>query len=100
MNLRILIACAAVLAPLNSATAALRLTDPVAAWRHASLDERLTIANSLAFVAGQGWESTNEEFFERCLDDVADEPFLLDRRIRDVAHACVLIQAYALSNSV
>src|SRR5262245_12833951 len=99
MNLRILIACAALLAPLNSADAALRLTDPVVAWRHASLDERLTIANSLVFVAGQGWESTNEEFFERCLDSVADEPVLVERRIRDVTNACVLMQSYVLSDS-
>ena len=84
---------------MHPANAALRLTDPVAAWLGASLDERLTVANSLVFVAGQGWDSTDEEFFERCLDNVVDEPFLADRRIRDVANACVLMQSYGLSDS-
>jgi hypothetical protein len=98
MKPRILIICAAVLATLNPASATLRLTDPVVEWRHASLDERLTVANLLAFVAGQEWGTTDEEFFERCLDNVADEPRLGDKRIRDVANACVLTHSYFLSD--
>src|SRR5262245_25799068 len=100
MALRIFIACALLSVTLNCAKAAtLRLTDSVGQWRNASLDERLTIANALAMVAGHGSGDTDEEFFEHCLDDTASVPRLVAEQIRDAANACLLVRSYSFSGT-
>src|SRR5262249_832933 len=98
MKFWISVICATVVT-LSTAMATLRLTDPVEEWHHASLDERLTVASALVIVAGQGREDTTEEFFGRCLDDIADEPLLAGKQISDVANACLLMRSYFLTDA-
>src|SRR5215213_7995168 len=60
-------------------------------WPCVAYDERLTVASMLAVVAGRGRAELNEEFFVRCIDDLAYNSDLLKKRISDAANGCVIM---------
>ena len=85
-----ILVCSAVLSlGVNTPSRSLSLNDPVSSWPCVAEGEREDVASFLVTLAGQGRPELDEEFFEKCIADVALEPNLYARRIRDAADGCV-----------
>ena len=60
----------------------------IADWLCAGENERLRIASTLAVVAGHGTAEHDEQFFTRCIDELASDVRSSDRRLGEVAAGC------------
>jgi hypothetical protein len=83
-----------VITPSNS----LSLNDPVSSWPCVT-EERENVVNFLVTLAGQGRPELDEEFFEKCIADIALEPNLYAERIRDVADGCAYMSTLVFAES-
>jgi hypothetical protein len=83
----IIVVCA-ICAGMSVPHSSLSLTDPISRWPFASEAERERIDNLLVLLAGQGRPEMNELFFEKCISDLAWDPNLAERSIRDAADGC------------
>src|SRR5262245_11473059 len=60
----------------------------IADWLCAGEGERLRIASMLTVVAGQGVAAHDEDFFARCIDDLAFDLRSSGRNLQEVAAGC------------
>jgi hypothetical protein len=63
----------------------------IADWLCAGPAERAVMAGVLSLVAGQGLSEHDEDFFVRCIDEVAEDARAPDRTIGEVAAGCTMM---------
>src|SRR3954469_5764173 len=72
----------------------------LADWTCSDESERLVVARTLVFIAGQGVPAFKVSFFMHCIEEAAEGP---DRfyptRISDVANGCVAMELMVLTHS-
>jgi hypothetical protein len=95
----ILFCSAVLLLGVNTPSHSLSLNDPVSNWPCVAEGEREDVASLLVTLAGQGRPKLDEEFFEKCIADVASEPNLYARRIRDAADGCAYNSTFVFAES-
>ena len=74
----------------NSGQASTR-SPTIADWLCAGPTERAVMAGVLSLVAGQGLSEHDEDFFVRCIDEVAEDVRAVDRTIGEVAAGCTMM---------
>ena len=96
----LILACSAILLlGVNTPSHSLSLNDPVSGWPCVMEGEREDVASFLVTLAGQGRPELDEDFFEKCIADVAIEPNLYALRIRDAADGCAYMSTLVFAES-
>jgi hypothetical protein len=82
---------------LSSAAQGFTPSGAIADWLCAGADERMRVTSILVLTAGQG--ERDDEFFTRCLDQVAADVSASERTIREVAAGCTYMARLTISDS-
>jgi hypothetical protein len=77
----------------------LSLTDRLFKWPCVSDAERDKVATMLVTLVGQGRQGMDEHFFENCISELAWEPNLYRKRIREAASGCAYMSTLVFAES-
>jgi hypothetical protein len=99
MHVRLTASIAVLYLSLSNPVHAFTMYDTLADWLYAGQDERARITSVLVLTAGQGRNELDDNFFARCIDQVANDLGAPDRRIGDVAAGCTYMAQPVLSDA-